>query len=122
MEEAIPLLERRIAKVSHISIYLLLLLVAVSGYIRVIAEGFPIELLDRLGIPPLLPLMPGLALAMSLVHRFAAVALIVLLSIHVAEVLRHHLVLRDGTLARMWPPFGARGPAAESGGERGTAR
>jgi len=111
MSAATPPLERRIAGVTHGLIYALLVTIALSGYIRVVADGYPIELLDRMGIPPLLPLMPTFAAAMSLLHRFAAFLLVALVAIHIAEVLRHHLVLRDGTLGRMWPPFGgATGP------------
>src|SRR5262245_31611190 len=49
-----PELERRIASRTHVFIYFLLVVVAVSGYVRVISGGFPIELLNVLGIPPLL--------------------------------------------------------------------
>ena len=106
MSETIPAAERRIAAVSHRVIYLLLVVVAVSGYVRVVGEGFPIEMLDALGVPPLIPQMPAVAAWASLVHRFSVFALLALVAVHVAEVLRHHLVLRDGTLGRMWPPLG----------------
>ena len=50
--------------------------------------------------------MPEVASQASLVHRFSTFLLVALVAIHVAEVLRHHLVVQDGTLARMWPPPG----------------
>ena len=62
--------------------------------------------MDALGLPTLLPLMPDVALWASLVHRFSTFLLVALLAVHVAEVLRHHLVVQDGTLGRMWPPLG----------------
>jgi len=107
-----PPLERRIASATHGFIYLLLVVVPVSGYVRVIADGFPIELLDWLGVPPLLPNMPAAVSVASLVHRFAAFVLVGLVAVHIAEVLRHQLVERDGEMARMWPPVGG-----GSGGE-----
>tara|TARA_B100001123_G_scaffold314789_1_gene352294 strand:- start:173 stop:745 length:573 start_codon:yes stop_codon:yes gene_type:complete len=107
-----PPLERRIASVTHGFIYFLLVVVAVSGYVRVIADGFPIELLNWLGVPPLLPNMPAAVSVASLVHRFAAFVLVGLVAVHIAEVLRHQLVERDGEMARMWPPVGG-----GSGGE-----
>ena len=107
MSEAIPEQERRIATVAHAAIYAVLIVVAGSGYVRVVGEGFPIEMMDALGLPTLLPLMPEVASWASLVHRFSTFLLVALVSVHVAEVLRHHLVLRDETLARMWPPFGS---------------
>ena len=125
MSESIPELERRIAVATHWVIYTVLLIVAGSGYVRVVGEGFPIEMMDALGLPTLLPLMPEVASWASLVHRFSTFLLVALVAVHVAEVLRHHLVVRDGTLARMWPPLGGRdrGPDAETkpGGEAGGA-
>ena len=73
---------------------------------RVVGEGFPIEMMDALGLPTMLPLMPEVAAWASLVHRFSVFLLVALVAVHIAEVLRHHLVVRDGTLGRMWPPFG----------------
>ena len=125
MSEAIPELERRIATAAHGVIYAVLVVVAGSGYVHVVGDGFPIEMMDALGLPTLLPLMPEVASWASLVHRFSTFLLVALVAVHVAEVLRHHLVVRDGTLARMWPPLGGRdrGPDAETkaGGEAGGA-
>jgi cytochrome b561 len=116
MSEAIPERERRIATVMHGVIYGVLVVVAGSGYVRVVGGGFPIEMMDVLGLPTLLPLMPEVAEWASLVHRFSTFLLVALVSIHVAEVLRHHLVVQDATLARMWPPLGGGSarPSAES--------
>jgi|AP95_1055475.scaffolds.fasta_scaffold69869_2 cytochrome b561 len=106
MLETIPEQERRIAVTAHAAIYAVLIVVAGSGYVRVVGEGFPIEMMDALGLPTLLPLMPEVASWASLVHRFSIFLLVALLSVHIAEVLRHHLVVRDATLRRMWPPLG----------------
>ncbi len=100
-----PGLEQRIASSTHIVIYLLLLVMVVSGYVRTIGDGFPIELLDALGIPPLIPPMPELAQVMLVVHQFTVIALIGLVAVHVSAVLRHQLIERNPVLSRMWPPF-----------------
>ena len=101
-----PPLEKTIAERTHVTIYVVLLVLAVSGYVHVVGGGFPIELLDRLGIPPLIPKMEGVAVIASLVHRYGSFLLIGLVAVHVAEVLRHALVEKDGELRRMWPPVG----------------
>ena len=106
MSETIPEMERRMATTAHWVIYAVLLVVAGSGYVHVVGDGFPIEMMDALGLPTLLPLMPEVAKWASLVHRFSTFLLVALVAVHVGEVLRHHLVLRDGTMARMWPPLG----------------
>ena len=106
MSEAIPELERRIAIATHGVIYAVLVVIAGSGYVHVVGGGFPIEMMDALGLPTMLPLMPEVASWASLVHRFSTFLLVALVAVHVAEVVRHHLVVQDGTLARMWPPLG----------------
>ena len=108
MSEAIPELERRIAIATHGVIYAVLVVIAGSGYVHVVGGGFPIEMMDALGLPTMLPLMPEVASWASLVHRFSTFLLVALVAVHVAEVVRHHLVVQDGTLARMWPPLGGR--------------
>lgn len=101
-----PALEQRIARATHAAIYALLVTMVVSGYVRTVGDDFPIELLDRLGIPPLISPMPDVAAVMLVVHQFAVIGLVALVAVHVGAVLRHHLIDGDATLGRMWPPFG----------------
>lgn len=103
-----PPLEKRIAGRTHVAIYALLSLMVVSGYVRTVGDGFPIELLDALGIPPLIPRMPGVAHGALVVHQFTVIALVGLIAVHVSAVLRHQLIEKNPVLARMWPPFGGR--------------
>ncbi len=98
-------LQRRMAAGVHALLYLFLLVMAVSGYIRVVAGGFPIEFLNALGIPPLVPRSDALAEAAKSVHAAAKFGLIALILAHVAAASYHGIVLRDGVFSRMWPPF-----------------
>ena len=106
LPETIPELERRIAGQTHAFMYVLMVVAVVTGYVHVIGLGFPIELLDWVGVPPLIPRMERIAVISSFVHRFTVIILIGVIAVHVAEVLRHHLIVKDGILGRMWPPFG----------------
>ena len=99
-------LEQRIAGTTHLAIYAFLIVQAVSGYVRTVGDGFPIELLDVLGVPPLLPSMPRAAAAALVVHQFTVLGLVALVAVHIAMVLRHHLIERNPVLRRMWPPVG----------------
>jgi cytochrome b561 len=101
-------LQRRAAAVVHVLLYTFLLIMAVSGYVRVTTGGFPIELLNAVGIPPLLPRSDSVAETAKAVHAVAKSVLIVLILIHVAGAVFHGLVLRDGVFSRMWPPFSTR--------------
>ncbi len=111
-----PPLERRIAHATHVAIYVLLVAMVVSGYVRTIGDGFPIELLDALGVPPLIPEVPAVARAMLVVHQFAVILLAALVAVHVSAVLRHRLIDGNPVLSRMWPPVRAR---ARNGGSEG---
>lgn len=100
----VPRLERRIAHATHVAIYVMLVVMVVSGYVRTVGEGFPIELLDALGVPPLIPHVPRLARVMLVVHQFVAVTLVGLVAVHVSAVVRHQIIEGNPVLARMWPP------------------
>jgi cytochrome b561 len=103
--DSLPPLEKRIAHRAHVAIYGALLIMVTSGYVRTVADGYPIELLDLMGIPPLLPVLPDVAAVMLVVHRFAVFVLVVLVAVHVAAVLRHAVIQKDAVLQRMWPPW-----------------
>lgn len=102
----VPELEQRIASATHVALYVLLVVMVVSGYVRTVGDGYPIELLDALGLPPLLPPMPRVAAVALVVHQFAVVVLVALVAVHVSAVLRHQLIDQNPILSRIWPPFG----------------
>ncbi len=105
---ALPTWQRRAAQASHGLLYVLILVMPLSGYIRVRAGGFPIEALDRLGLPTLVPRSDALANAAKAIHEIGAFAIAALLALHIAAALHHALILRDGTWARIWPPLSRR--------------
>lgn len=105
LPETMPGWQRRAARASHGALYALILIMPLSGYIRVRAGGFPIEVLDRLGLPTLVPRSETLADAAKWVHDTAGAVLIAVVLLHIAAALQHALILRDGIWSRMWPPF-----------------
>lgn len=103
---SMPLVQRRVAALIHGLLYVLLLTMVTSGYLRVVGGGFPIELLNALGIPPLVPNLGAAATISSAVHKFASYALVAVVMVHVTAALQHALVARDGVMQRIWPPVG----------------
>ncbi len=103
LPRSVPGWQRAVANVSHASLYLLLLVMAVSGYVRVVAGGFPLELFDALGAPRLAPRSEPLAEAAKAVHYYARFALVALIVAHVGAALHHGLFKKDGVFSRMWP-------------------
>lgn len=102
----IPEWQHRIAGLSHAALYALLFVMPVAGYVRVKAGGFPIETLDALGVPALVPRSDALAEVAKTIHYFGGLAIAALIAMHVGAALYHGVVRRDGVFSRMWPPFG----------------
>jgi cytochrome b561 len=103
LPSSVPPLQARVAKTTHWMLYLLLIIQAVSGYVRVKAGGFPIEFLDWLGAPSLVPRSERLTDIAMTVHSWNRIILVFLIAIHVGAALLHGIVLRDGVFQRMWP-------------------
>ena len=97
--------ERRAAGLAHIAFYALLLIAALSGWLRVSSAIIPIpsRFFDLFVIPN--PVGPDAAFSdsMALLHYVVSRLLIGLLVLHVAAALKHHLVDRDDVLVRMLP-------------------
>lgn len=94
------------AHISHLGLYVLMVVVPLAGYIRVRAGGFPIEALDALGAPALVPRSDALAELAKSVHYVGGVALAVFVAVHIGAALHHGLIKRDGIFQRIWPPLG----------------
>jgi len=105
----VPGWQRMAAGVSHLSLYALLVIMPIAGYTRVKAGGFPIETLDWLGVPSLVPRSDALAETAKTVHFYGGIAITALIALHVAAAAYHGIVRRDGVFSRMWPPFAGRG-------------
>ncbi|WP_341863253.1 cytochrome b [Gymnodinialimonas sp. 57CJ19] len=102
----LPAWQIKIASLTHVALYALLLVMPLAGYIRVRAGGFPIEALDAMGIPALVPRSDALAAVAKSIHFYGAWALAILLAMHIGAALQHGLIKRDGVFSRMWPRSG----------------
>ena len=100
---SIPPLQRRVAEASHLLLYVVMVVMPLSGYVRVRAGGFPIEGLDRLGIGTLIPRSDALAEVAKAVHFAGALVFVALLAMHVGAALMHLVIKRDGVFQRMRP-------------------
>lgn len=104
LPDSVPTWQKRAATISHGVLYFLLLVMAISGYVRVRAGGFPIEALDAIGMPPLVQRSETLADTAQAIHSFARFILVAFIALHIAAALQHGLIKRDGVFRRMWPP------------------
>lgn len=104
---SVPPLQQMAAGLTHLGLYGMIAVMAISGYVRVKAGGFPLESLDALGIPSLVPRSDALGNTASQVHFYARFLLILLILAHVGAAAFHGIVKRDGVFSRMWPRRGA---------------
>lgn len=102
--DTMPPVEQWLAKTTHWGLYVLLLVQTVSGYLRTVAGDFPIELLEAVGIPPLLSGMPELEQAMLLVHIVSAYTLTAAIAAHASAAVYHAITENDDIFRRVWPP------------------
>lgn len=104
LPDSLPAIQKFAARATHIALYLLLIVMAVSGFVRVRAGGFPIEMLDALGLPPFIARNETLAATAKSIHARAKFALMLFIALHVGAAAYHGLVRKDGVFSRMWTP------------------
>jgi len=102
---SMKLWERGAAQTMHILLYGFMLALPITGWM--LASGSHKHPTRWFGLfqVPFLPVSEATADQAYSAHVALAWTLIGLLVIHVAAALRHHLLLRDGVLARMIPAF-----------------
>ena len=103
LPDHVPSWQAKAAALSHLLLYTLMLIMPIAGYIRVKAGGFPIETLDFLGIPSLVPRSDEIAGIAKSVHYIGGWAITVLIALHVLAGLHHAIIRKDGVFSRIWP-------------------
>jgi len=99
-----PRIEALAAHADHALLYVLFLVMPLSGFLNAAAAGHEVSLFGLVAIPPLLPENERLsqtAIALHLAGQFLVYALV---AVHVAAALMHRIVGRYGILERMLPP------------------
>ncbi len=90
------------ARTVHAALYVLLLVLPLSGYVKLAALGFEIVVFGLLPLPAL-PVDPDLAALARSMHTGAAIALGVLLTGHIGAAVFHKLLMGAPVLQRMYP-------------------
>lgn len=98
-----PRLEAAAAYADHALLYLLFLVMPLTGLLNATAAGHPVSFFGLLVIPPLLPQDPGLSQVAVAIHLAGQFAVYALVAIHVAAALTHCFVRRNRILDRMLP-------------------
>ena len=97
------LLERRAARASHLLLYLVLLIMPVTGWIVTSAANIPFRVFWLLPMPAITEPDKAMADAAARVHFALFVMLSLLLVAHIGAALRHHFLKHNDVLKRMLP-------------------
>src|SRR5271165_5208387 len=100
---AMPLWQARAARLAHGLLYVLLLVIPLTGWLFSSASGVQVVYLGLLPLPDLLPKDKALAGVFRAWHVGLNFTLLGLVCIHAAAALRHHFVDRDAVLTNMLP-------------------
>ncbi len=93
---------RLMAQAMHVLLHLLPLLIAVSGYLMVTAEGQGVAVFSLFELPPLLQAAGERADSAGRFHLWLAWSLMLLSLAHAMAAFYHHFVLHDAVLVRMF--------------------
>lgn len=100
---SMALWERLLEKAVKFFLYLSLFVMPLSGWIFSTAAGHAPHIGNYLLAAPFVPKSKVLADQIFNIHATFAVIIIVLLCLHIAGALKHHLINKDNVLIRMLP-------------------
>ena len=108
IEPAPPRWQARIATLVHLALYGLMILLPLTGWLTLSANGETVAWFGQT-LPALVGPSRGLAHTLEDVHEAIANAGYFLIGLHAAAALFHHYVVRDNTLRLMVPGLGGTG-------------
>lgn len=98
-------IEKLMAEAAHGLLYVMLLVMSISGYIGSAANGRPVNFFGMFPLPLLISPDKGLAHIAHLFHEAGQWVVYVLVALHVLAAIGHTVIRKDGTLERMLPTW-----------------
>lgn len=96
-------IEQIAAHGAHHLLYLLMIAVPLAGWLYSSARGFQTVWFGVVPLPDLVPKDAALAAVLKNAHQWMAWAMALIVVAHAGAAIKHHLLARDGILARMLP-------------------
>ena len=98
-----PAWQQQAAAWGHRVLYLLMLLIPLSGWLMSSAKGFSVVYFGVLPLPDLIGKSAELADVLQETHELLNQLLLLVLAGHIGAALKHHYLERDDVLSRMLP-------------------
>lgn len=95
--------EKQLSNAMHSILYVLMIAVPFSGYLYTYAAGFPVVYLGLIELPAIIAPHPEWKEGLKELHEILTMGMLVLVGLHFAAALKHHLINKDGILQRMLP-------------------
>lgn len=96
-----PRLQQLATKVVHQSMYLLMIVALISGYMISTADGRAIAVFNWFEVAALPALIDQQEDVAGVIHYWSTTVLIILAGVHALAALKHHFINKDQTLLRM---------------------
>jgi cytochrome b561 len=94
-------IERKAGKLIHNTLYLLIFIIMLSGYLISTADGRGIEVFGLFELPGFGSLFNNQEDLAGVIHEWFAYLMISLTAMHALAALKHHFIDKDDTLKRM---------------------
>ncbi len=101
LPDAMPRWQQIASHATHQFLYVLMLIVPISGWLMSSAKGFKTVWFGVLPLPDLVGKDKALGDMLGSVHTSLNYILLVLVVLHIAAALKHHFIDKDGVLLRM---------------------
>ena len=98
-----PAWQIRASHAAHALLYVLMLVIPLSGWIYSSSTGVSVVYLGLVPLPDLIPKDRETARILLVVHQTLNFTLATVVVLHIAAALKHQFIDRDGLLARMLP-------------------
>ena len=103
LPDSMPRWQRVVAKMSHVLLYVLMLVIPISGWLFSSADGVPVVYLGHIPLPDLVAPDKAFAKTLKGIHHDLNWILLAAVIGHVVAALEHHFIARDDILRRMLP-------------------
>jgi len=100
---SMPAWQHSAAGIAHFFLYALTMAIPISGWLMSSASGFQVVYLGMVPIPDVLAKNKEMAEQLKELHEALNWLMVLVVALHVAAALKHHLVDRDDVLRRMLP-------------------
>ncbi len=98
-----PRYQKILARTVQVLLYLVIVIMPISGWLMSSAADVPVKLFGLLTLPPLIAPDKALVEVFEEIHEAQAFALLTLVSLHFLGALKHHFINRDNVLHTMLP-------------------